>query len=146
MQLLVNQLEPLTEQQVMGIINLQQSSQQAEDALSQGMDALQQSLAETLANNSSNPSGSSGNVANYMGQMAMAMGKLGTLEGFLRQVIHCLLVSLSDSGVSKFLSNCTLSSEEIRSLELKKGEPENLSSSINNWHKNRTYYLVSFVK
>jgi hypothetical protein len=26
-------------------------------------------------------------VANYMGQMAMAMGKLGTLEGFLRQVI-----------------------------------------------------------
>ncbi|KAI4386462.1 hypothetical protein MLD38_004393 [Melastoma candidum] len=38
------QLEPLTEQQVMGICNLQQSSQQAEDALSQGMEALQQSL------------------------------------------------------------------------------------------------------
>lgn len=74
----------------MGIYNLQQSSQQAEDALSQGMDALQQSLSETLANGSPNPSGSSGNVANYMGQMAMAMGKLGTLEGFLRQVISCL--------------------------------------------------------
>ncbi|KAF7804006.1 transcription factor TGA2.3 isoform X1 [Senna tora] len=85
LKLLVNQLEPLTEQQLMGIYNLQQSSQQAEDALSQGMDALQQSLAETLANNSPTPSGSSGNVANYMGQMAMAMGKLGTLEGFLRQ-------------------------------------------------------------
>ncbi|KAG2683609.1 hypothetical protein I3760_10G039800 [Carya illinoinensis] len=64
---------------------LKQSSQQAEDALSQGMEALQQSLAETLANGSPSPSGSSGNVANYMGQMAMAMGKLGTLEGFLRQ-------------------------------------------------------------
>ncbi|XP_052173119.1 transcription factor HBP-1b(c38)-like isoform X2 [Diospyros lotus] len=82
LKLLRNQLEPLTEQQLMGICNLQQSSQQAEDALSQGMEALQQSLSETLANGSS---GSSGNVANYMGQMAMAMGKLGTLEGFVRQ-------------------------------------------------------------
>lgn len=88
MQLLVNQLEPLTEQQVVGICNLQQLSQQAEDALSQGMDALQQSLAETLASGTLATSGSSGNVANYMGQMAMAMGKLGTLEGFLRQVIY----------------------------------------------------------
>lgn len=87
MQLLVNQLEPLTEQQLVGITNLQQSSQQAEDALSQGMDALQQSLAETLSSGSLGSSGSSGNVANYMGQMAMAMGKLGTLEGFIRQVI-----------------------------------------------------------
>ncbi|PNY10250.1 TGACG-sequence-specific DNA-binding protein TGA-2.1-like [Trifolium pratense] len=85
LKLLVSHLEPLTEQQLMGIYNLQQSSQQAEDALSQGMDALQQSLSETLANGSPNPSGASGNVANYMGQMAMAMGKLGTLEGFLRQ-------------------------------------------------------------
>lgn len=85
LKLLVNQLEPLTEQQLVNIYNLQQSSQQAEDALSQGMDALQQSLAETLASGSPGPSGPSGNVANYMGQMAMAMGKLGTLEGFLRQ-------------------------------------------------------------
>jgi len=84
LKLLVNQLEPLTEQQLMGLSNLQQSSQQAEDALSQGMEALQQSLAETLAG-SLGPSGSSGNVANYMGQMAMAMGKLGTIENFLRQ-------------------------------------------------------------
>ncbi|KAI3790807.1 hypothetical protein L2E82_04141 [Cichorium intybus] len=84
LKLLITQLEPLTEQQLLAINNLQQTSQQAEDALSQGMDALQQSLAETLAG-SLGPSGSSGNVANYMGQMAMAMGKLGTLEGFIRQ-------------------------------------------------------------
>ncbi|KAJ6797581.1 transcription factor HBP-1b(c38)-like [Iris pallida] len=84
LKLLASQLEPLTEQQLMGICNLQQSSQQAEDALSQGMEQLQQSLAETLAGSLA-PSGSSGNVANYMGQMAMAMGKLGTLENFLRQ-------------------------------------------------------------
>ena len=69
----------------MGLSSLEQSSHQAEDALSQGMEALQQSLAETLAG-SLGPSGSSENVANYMGQMAMAMGKLGTLENFLRQV------------------------------------------------------------
>ncbi|CAI0461957.1 unnamed protein product [Linum tenue] len=85
LKLLVNQLEPLTEQQLVGITNLQQSSQQAEDALSQGMEALQQSLAETLSSGSLGSSGTSGNVANYMGQMAMAMGKLGTLEGFIRQ-------------------------------------------------------------
>ncbi|KQK14553.1 transcription factor TGA2.1 [Brachypodium distachyon] len=90
LKLLANHLEPLTEQQLLGLTNLQQSSQQAEDALSQGMEALQQSLAETLAGSlgtsgSSGSSGSSGNVANYMGQMAMAMGKLGTLENFLRQ-------------------------------------------------------------
>jgi transcription factor TGA len=84
LKLLATHLEPLTEQQLLGLNNLQQSSQQAEDALSQGMEALQQSLAETLAG-SLGSSGSSGNVANYMGQMAMAMGKLGTLENFLHQ-------------------------------------------------------------
>ncbi|KAK9062899.1 hypothetical protein SSX86_020089 [Deinandra increscens subsp. villosa] len=81
LKLLITQLEPLTEQQLLAIGNLQQTSQQAEDALSQGMEALQQSLAETIAGSL----GSSSNVANYMGQMAMAMGKLGTLEGFIRQ-------------------------------------------------------------
>ncbi|XP_039067237.1 transcription factor TGA2-like isoform X1 [Hibiscus syriacus] len=85
LKLLVSQLEPLTEQQLVGIGNLQQSSQQAEDALSQGMEALQQSLAETLLTGSLGSSGSSWNVANYTGQMAMAMGKLGTLEGFNHQ-------------------------------------------------------------
>jgi len=78
-------VDPLTDQQLIGICNLQQSSQQAEDALSQGMEALQQSLLETLSSASMGPN-SSANVADYMGHMAMAMGKLGTLENFLRQV------------------------------------------------------------
>ncbi|KAM3333194.1 hypothetical protein ACQJBY_028359 [Aegilops geniculata] len=94
LKLLAGQLEPLTEQQLTGICNLQQSSQQAEDALSQGMEALQQSLAETLASGSLGPAGSSGNVASYMGQMAMAMGKLGTLENFLRQADNLRLQTL----------------------------------------------------
>ncbi|KAH7283474.1 hypothetical protein KP509_34G009100 [Ceratopteris richardii] len=81
LKILSPQLEPLTEQQLLSVCNLQQSSQQAEDALSQGMEALQQNLADTLAGSSLGNS----NVANYMGQMAMAMGKLGTLENFVRQ-------------------------------------------------------------
>ncbi|XP_057422866.1 transcription factor TGA2.2-like isoform X2 [Lotus japonicus] len=79
-----NHLEQLTDQQLIGIYNLQQSSQQAEDALSQGMEALQQSLSETLSSTSLGPT-CSGNVAEYMGQMAIAMAKLASLESFLHQ-------------------------------------------------------------
>ncbi|KAL6538937.1 hypothetical protein OROMI_025263 [Orobanche minor] len=84
LKILGNQIEPLSEQQLVGICNLQQSSQQAEDALSQGMEALQQSLVDTLSPNSFG-SRSSGNVADYMGHMAIAMSKLATLENFLHQ-------------------------------------------------------------
>ncbi|KAK7275229.1 hypothetical protein RIF29_16338 [Crotalaria pallida] len=79
-----NHLEPLTGPQLLGIDNLQQSSQQAEDALTQGMEALQLTLIETLSSTSLGPTGA-GNVADYMGQMAIAMGKLATLENFLLQ-------------------------------------------------------------
>lgn len=95
-QILGNQLEPLTDQQLMGICNLQQSSQQAEDALSQGMEALQQSLVDTLSSGTHGPTGS-GNVADYMGQMAIAMGKLATLENFLHQVTNVWICELSSS-------------------------------------------------
>ncbi|XP_021675784.2 transcription factor TGA2.3 isoform X1 [Hevea brasiliensis] len=84
LKILGNHLEPLTDQQLVGICNLQQSSQQAEDALSQGMEALQQSLVDTVSSTSLGPAGS-GKVADYMGQMAIAMGKLATLENFLHQ-------------------------------------------------------------
>lgn len=84
-QILGNQLEPLTDQQLMGICNLQQSSQQTEDALSQGMEALQQSLVDTLSSTTHGSTGSA-DVADYMGQMAIAMGKLATLQDFLIQV------------------------------------------------------------
>ncbi|KAL5832589.1 hypothetical protein ACOSQ3_016263 [Xanthoceras sorbifolium] len=74
--MLITQLDPLTEQQVMGICSLQHSSQQAEEALSQGLEQLQQSLVETIA---SSP------VLDGMQQMAVALGKLANLEGFVRQ-------------------------------------------------------------
>ncbi|CAN1296332.1 Transcription factor TGAL3, partial [Linum perenne] len=84
LKILGNQLEPLTDHQLVGICNLQQSSQQAEDALSQGMEALQQSLVDTLSSAPVCTAGS-GNVTDYMGQMAIGMGKLATLENFLHQ-------------------------------------------------------------
>lgn len=67
----------------MAICSLQQSTSEAEDALTQGLEALNQSLSDTIASDSlSMPP----NMANYMGQMALAMNKLSTLEGFVRQV------------------------------------------------------------
>ncbi|KAL8052830.1 hypothetical protein ABFX02_05G030700 [Erythranthe guttata] len=77
LKVLGNQIEALTDEQMMGICNLQHSSQQAEDALSQGMEALQQSIVDTISSNSI--------CDRYVEQMAIAMSKLATLENFLRQ-------------------------------------------------------------
>ncbi|PON52261.1 Basic-leucine zipper transcription factor [Parasponia andersonii] len=80
--IILSQIEPLTEQQILGICGLQQSTQEAEEALSQGLEALNQSLSDTITSDSlSCPP----NMSNYMGQMAIAMNKLSTLEGFVRQ-------------------------------------------------------------
>jgi transcription factor TGA len=85
LKVVARQVEP----QLVGICSLQQSLQQAEDALSQGMEALQQALGDTLAAAAAPPPGPSASAAdtvtNYMGQMAVAMSKLATVENFLRQ-------------------------------------------------------------
>ncbi|XP_056867050.1 transcription factor TGA9-like isoform X2 [Raphanus sativus] len=74
--ILVSQMDLLTEQQLMGIYGLQHSSQQAEEALSQGLEQLQQSLMDTLA---------ASQVIDGMQQIAVALGKVSNLEGFIRQ-------------------------------------------------------------
>ncbi|KAF3793812.1 Transcription factor [Nymphaea thermarum] len=76
------QLEPLAENQLLAVCSLEQSSLQAEDALSQGMEKLQETLAEALVSTSLGSS----NVADYMGQMASAMDKLDGLANFVLQV------------------------------------------------------------
>lgn len=76
------QIEPLTEPQRLDFYNLRQSSQQAEDALSQGMDKLQQTLAKTLEPDQI-LSGES-----YGSQMAVALEKFEALEIFLSQADH----------------------------------------------------------
>lgn len=82
-QMLLHHMEPLTEQQLLGVCGLQQSAQETEEALSQGLEALNQSLSDTIATDALS---CTSNVANYMGQMAIAMNKLANLEGFVRQV------------------------------------------------------------
>lgn len=79
--MLISQLDPLTEQQLVGIYGLQQSTQQAEEALSQGLDQLHQSLLDTIANASLNDS---------MHHMVVALGKISNLEGFIRQVFDSI--------------------------------------------------------
>lgn len=59
-----------------------QSSQQAEEALSQGLDQLHQSLADTMADGSLIDDTS----LSFMGQMVLALGKLSSLEVFVIQV------------------------------------------------------------
>ncbi|KAL2339855.1 hypothetical protein Fmac_007795 [Flemingia macrophylla] len=79
--IIVPQLEPLTEQQIVRINNIRQSSQQAEDALSQGLEKLQQSLVHDMA---VDPLG----AGNLRLQMALAMEKFEALEGFVSQADH----------------------------------------------------------
>ncbi|CAJ1979145.1 unnamed protein product [Sphenostylis stenocarpa] len=74
--MLIQQLEPLAEQQIMGIYGLRHSSLQAEEALTQGLEQLQQSLVDTIAATS---------VADGVQQMVAAMAKLANLEGFVGQ-------------------------------------------------------------
>jgi transcription factor TGA len=78
---LMPQLEPLTDQQHLEVCNLRQSSQQAEDALSQGIDKLQQSLAQNIAIDPVSPE-------DCRSQMANAMVKLDALESFVNQADH----------------------------------------------------------
>ncbi|XP_078443762.1 bZIP transcription factor TGA10-like isoform X2 [Wolffia australiana] len=80
--IIMGQIEPLSEQQMMGLYSLRAATDQAESALSQGLDDLLRSLSDTIASNElSFPS----NMAHYMGQMAMAVSKLSNLEGLVRQ-------------------------------------------------------------
>ncbi|EOA35302.1 hypothetical protein CARUB_v10020476mg [Capsella rubella] len=75
-------LQPLTDQQILEVRNLQQSSQQAEDALSQGIDKLQQSLAESIVIDAVIES------TDYPAHMAAAIENLQALEGFVNQADH----------------------------------------------------------
>uniref|UniRef100_A0A6N2LXK5 DOG1 domain-containing protein n=1 Tax=Salix viminalis TaxID=40686 RepID=A0A6N2LXK5_SALVM len=81
LKILLPHIEPLTEQQVVDALNLRQSCQQAEDALTQGMEKLQQTLAETVA------AGQLGD-ASYPPHKETAMEKLEDLVRFVQQADH----------------------------------------------------------
>ncbi|XP_019417198.1 PREDICTED: transcription factor TGA4-like isoform X2 [Lupinus angustifolius] len=79
--IIVPQLEPLTDKQMVSINNLRLSSQQAEDALSQGLDKLQQSMVHNIGVDALG-------AANFEFQIADAMEKIEALEGFVNQADH----------------------------------------------------------
>ncbi|XP_023637539.1 transcription factor TGA10 isoform X2 [Capsella rubella] len=84
---IVNQIEPLTEQQIVGICGLQQSTQEAEEALSQGLEALNQSLSDSIVSDSLSPASAPlpPHLSNFMSHMSLALNKLSALEGFVLQ-------------------------------------------------------------
>lgn len=102
---MVPQLEPLAEQQQAAVNGLRKSSQQAEDALSQGMEKLQQTLSETLMMGTLG--GPDAITNNYMSQMGNALGKLEDLVTFVNQVmIHFHYYSLFDDILFSVMVKC----------------------------------------
>ncbi|KAI3465075.1 hypothetical protein Pfo_021738 [Paulownia fortunei] len=75
------QLEPLTEEQIANVGNLKHSCIQAEDALSQGMEKLQQTLAQSITFLAAG-------AGNYSSQTVSALEKLESLESFIHQADH----------------------------------------------------------
>nr|GMD10520.1 bZIP transcription factor TGA10-like isoform X2 [Ipomoea batatas] len=82
LKVIMSQLELLTEQQMLGMIALQQSTQEAEEALSQGMETLHHTISDII---SSDVLFYPSNLASCMAQMAGAITNLYTLETFVRQ-------------------------------------------------------------
>ncbi|KAL8472019.1 hypothetical protein ACS0TY_029305 [Phlomoides rotata] len=80
-QILLPHLETLSEQQRLDLINLSQSCQQAEDALSQGMEKLHYILAQAIGDGLLSE-------ANYLPQLGSAMDKLEALVRFVVQADH----------------------------------------------------------
>lgn len=79
--ILMPQLEPLSNQQMENIGKLRHASRQAEDALSRGVDKLQQSLTQIMFADALG-------VEMYGIQMASALEKLDAIEGFVNQADH----------------------------------------------------------
>uniref|UniRef100_M1C6K3 TGA10 transcription factor n=1 Tax=Solanum tuberosum TaxID=4113 RepID=M1C6K3_SOLTU len=100
LKIIMCQIEALTENQLLGMCGLQKSTQEAEDALSQGLEALNQSLSDTIIASDALILGNNNeNMGNYM---ALAINQLSTVEAFLRQAdnlrhqtIHRLLQILT---------------------------------------------------
>jgi transcription factor TGA len=88
MQVMLKQVEPLSEGQLMSIYELQQAAKGTEDALSHAMDGLQQSLSDTVAAPDVAAAGG------FMGHMSLAMNKISAMEDIVRQVCFVQLIQL----------------------------------------------------
>lgn len=98
-QVVLQHVEPLTEQQAAAVCDVQQSARRAEEALDGELGALLRSLSEVVSSDPQAPAMYGGqlyhpaDVAGYMGHMhmAIAMDKLAAMGTFLRQVTTFLL-------------------------------------------------------
>ncbi|KAF3679441.1 Transcription factor TGA7 [Capsicum annuum] len=86
------QLEPLTDQQIIKVCNLRHCCQQAEDALTQGMDKLHQTLAQSILNMNTG-------AGNYASQMVSSMENLEALESFVNQADHLRQQTLQQMSI-----------------------------------------------
>ncbi|KAF8650192.1 hypothetical protein HU200_064047 [Digitaria exilis] len=75
---MLKHVEPLSEGQILGIYNLQQSVQEREESLNQSMEATQQSISDIVAAPDIPP-------ATFMGHMSLAMNKVAAMESFVMQ-------------------------------------------------------------
>ncbi|KAG6429005.1 hypothetical protein SASPL_107044 [Salvia splendens] len=110
--IIMRQVEALSEQQLMTICGVQQSTQEAEEGLSQGLESLTASLSETIASDSLTLPP---NINTYMPQMALAINKLSTLEGFIRQadnLRHQTLHRLHQTLTTRQAARCFLAIAE----------------------------------
>jgi len=80
--MLTHQLEPLAQQQIDGIMELNTSSFQAEEALSKGHEQLHNVIVNTIAGEP---------VVDGMQQMVAAMGMISNLEKFVHEVNNLYL-------------------------------------------------------
>ncbi|CAN4122195.1 unnamed protein product [Withania somnifera] len=86
------QLEPLTDQQIIKVCNLRHCCQQAEDALTQGMDKLQQTLAQSILNTTTG-------AGSYTSQMISSIENLEALESFVNQADHLRQQTLQQMSI-----------------------------------------------
>ncbi|XP_072148272.1 transcription factor TGAL7 isoform X2 [Setaria viridis] len=75
---MLKHVEPLSEGQILGIYNLQQSVQEREEALNHTMEATQQSISDIVAAPDVAP-------ATFIGHMSLAMNKVASMESFVLQ-------------------------------------------------------------
>ena len=94
LQVLIPQLETLTDQQISETSSLRKSCLQAEDALRQGMEKLQQNLFESIV-------ASQIDEGSYPLQMTAAIERLEALISFVNQVtfnlkfMNCVILTFS---------------------------------------------------
>nr|GMD62277.1 bZIP transcription factor TGA10-like isoform X3 [Ipomoea batatas] len=111
LKVIMSQLELLTEQQMLGMIALQQSTQEAEEALSQGMETLHHTISDII---SSDVLFYPSNLASCMAQMAGAITNLYTLETFVRQMTYnCLMTDMKVYFQPRLAKIITLDSQPV---------------------------------